>query len=1168
MSIPNDDSSIPLIHDPESVAGSPFPGLDEAPTQVKPHAAIVAGATGASPPGDPAPHLLGARLDHFELLDSIGVGGMGRVFRARDTLLDRLVALKVLSPELSTDAEICRRFEQEAKAAARLDDRHFPRVYFFGFDKGLRYIAMEYVEGENIRQKIQKNSQLPVALVINVGIQIARGLAHAAACGVVHRDIKPSNIIVAPDGTAKLVDMGLARNFFQQSSPASELTQAGVTLGTFDYISPEQALDPRDADVRSDIYSLGCTLYHALTGRPPFSKGSALQKILQHQNDTVPDPRRFSPNLPEPMVAVLMKMLAKDPKERYQHPVELIDDFRAVARYLDIPMPEEVGQVPVKVSVEPLWSRQLVWLAPLLVLLAAIGIHAWLDQPTEPAVTPPPSQLPANVTEDQARPTSARATTSAWTDSSAEEVSPKPKSVVAVGVDQDLLQVLREAPAGAALRLEGARYVLTAPTPTPLRFDRPLQIEPAASTGTVEVVVPASWWGSRGASAPFLVTGQGVRFERIVFRVENPRDLSSPGSLFSVAGGDVSLRGCELRFDELRRAEPFAAFQVDPTSDRRLARITIVESLVRGADNVVRGLANGETTLRLADCGIFGTARVPFLLEGLGDVNLALDHISLRCAGPTVFCIHRSGGVRLSSDRSIFSTSHVADRNRPAGFVEFVTDGTWVSDADVWWTGRSNLFHGFTPLTISRGGIAIATSLEQARRLGFDEAPQAILDGQISIWEEVDPTVDADGLNNWSLQLRDAYPSSSGEAPGVRRVAWSRPVDIPRPVAATPTPPSRVETPTMTARPDPLKLVTVDPTAEADAGAGIFSSLLEACETVPTGTTIEVRSNGRMEEADIPLVEKSLTLRPAQGFSPRLSVGESRDTSGAAVLFRLDARSQLTLDGMAVSFSDNRTNPASFAVAHSGSVIQLVDVPVTWDSTGRDPRSSFIRVSPNGSDEAVAELRFIRSVVRTGGTVMTCEGDSVATVSAIDSLLASSGPLVRADNPWPDPPKRPTTIRLQRTTVLLAGSLVSWTRTSTDTGPAPPPTVDALQSVILATGVAPLFAVTNESAHSSLPLPTVWTGKGSFLAGFRVGWEETTRSGIAPRTVSMTDWSVAQGLTDDVCRLGSDRPFEITSGSILTEAPPNLASLRKAGLSRDLMEVPGVAAQLLPSESR
>ncbi len=151
---PPDDSAIPLIHESDPAAGSSFPGLDDAPTQVRPHSALASAPT-VPAAGEPAAsaQVLGARLDHFELLDSIGVGGMGRVFRARDTRLDRLVALKVLSPELSTDPEICRRFEQEAKAAARLDDRHFARVYFFGFDKGLRYIAMEYVEGENISRR-------------------------------------------------------------------------------------------------------------------------------------------------------------------------------------------------------------------------------------------------------------------------------------------------------------------------------------------------------------------------------------------------------------------------------------------------------------------------------------------------------------------------------------------------------------------------------------------------------------------------------------------------------------------------------------------------------------------------------------------------------------------------------------------------------------------------------------------------------------------------------------------------------------------------------------------------------------------------------------------------------------------------------------------------------
>src|SRR5262245_61208312 len=145
-------------------------------------------------------------------------------------------------------------------------------------------------------------------------LQVAAGLAHAAARGVVHRDIKPSNIIVTPSGRAKLVDMGLARSLERHRDDG--LTQSGVTLGTFDYISPEQALEPRDADVRSDIYSLGCTFYHMLTGRPPVPEGTAAKKLHHHQHVKPTDPRSFVPDLPLDVVLILDRMMAKRPVDR------------------------------------------------------------------------------------------------------------------------------------------------------------------------------------------------------------------------------------------------------------------------------------------------------------------------------------------------------------------------------------------------------------------------------------------------------------------------------------------------------------------------------------------------------------------------------------------------------------------------------------------------------------------------------------------------------------------------------------------------------------------------------------------------------------------------------------------------------------------------------------
>ena len=223
------------------------------------------------------PHL-GEKIDEFRLLESIGAGGMGAVYRAIDVGLDRQVALKILPPEQAVDPEVVRRYHQEGRAAAKLDHENVARVYTIGDDGRFHYIAFEYIEGVTIRQKVIQDGPLPVRDAVHFTLQIAQALIHAAEREVIHRDIKPSNIIITPTGQAKLVDMGLARQFERGGEP--DLTQTGMTLGTFDYISPEQARDPRDVDIRGDLYSLGCTLFHMLSGRPPFPGGTVLQKLF------------------------------------------------------------------------------------------------------------------------------------------------------------------------------------------------------------------------------------------------------------------------------------------------------------------------------------------------------------------------------------------------------------------------------------------------------------------------------------------------------------------------------------------------------------------------------------------------------------------------------------------------------------------------------------------------------------------------------------------------------------------------------------------------------------------------------------------------------------------------------------------------------------------------
>ncbi len=316
--------------------------------------------------------LTGDRLGHFELLEYVGGGGMGAVFRARDTMLDREVALKVLSRAQGADEETRRRFHVEAQSAARLDHQNIARVYYVGEDQGLNFIVFEFIRGVNVRDLVERHGTLSLDDAISFTLQIAEALAHTSQRSVVHRDIKPSNIIVTEEGRAKLVDMGLAR--LHAKTDNDDLTASGVTLGTFDYISPEQAREPRTADVRSDIYSLGCTLYYMLTARPPFPEGTVLQKLLQHEGDEAPDPRQFNPDLPEEVAILLRKMLAKKPRDRFQGPGELIGELLMLADRLNL-RPMETGRYHLAASSHRItfWEKHLPWIAPItaLVLIAA-----------------------------------------------------------------------------------------------------------------------------------------------------------------------------------------------------------------------------------------------------------------------------------------------------------------------------------------------------------------------------------------------------------------------------------------------------------------------------------------------------------------------------------------------------------------------------------------------------------------------------------------------------------------------------------------------------------------------------------------------------------------------------------------------------------------------------
>jgi hypothetical protein len=370
------DSVMDRSPSPDSAAVRVAEGADATPSEDKtviskrPPLAV-------APPASSSPQhlgqtLIGKRLEHYELDEFVGGGGMGAVFRATDTRLGRTVAIKVLSRN-HTDEETIRRFRNEAQSAARLDHPNIARVYYVGEEQGWNFIVFEFIEGRNLRDIVAQHGPLSVEDALNYTLQVAEALAHSSSRDVVHRDIKPSNVLVTMSGQAKLVDMGLAR-LHQVESSSDDLTASGVTLGTFDYISPEQARDPRAADVRSDLYSLGCTLYFMLSGRPPFPDGTPLQKLIRHSSEEATDLRVFRSDLNPKVSELLSKMLAKRPSQRPQSAGELVAEILSLGQHLGLASIAEQGQVvrPAAATIHHFWFRAWQAAAAVAALVVAI----------------------------------------------------------------------------------------------------------------------------------------------------------------------------------------------------------------------------------------------------------------------------------------------------------------------------------------------------------------------------------------------------------------------------------------------------------------------------------------------------------------------------------------------------------------------------------------------------------------------------------------------------------------------------------------------------------------------------------------------------------------------------------------------------------------------------
>jgi eukaryotic-like serine/threonine-protein kinase len=264
-------------------------------------------------------------LGKYKILEELGSGGMGSVYLCEHKLMRRRVALKVLPRAKADDPSSLERFYREARAVAALDHPNIVRAYDIDQEDKLHFLVMEYVDGASLQEVIKrKNGPMDPTRAAHYMRQAALGLQHAHENGLIHRDIKPGNVLIDRNGTVKVLDMGLARFFNDEEDILTKKYDENV-LGTADYLAPEQALDSHSVDIRADIYSLGATFYFCLTGRTPFSEGTVAQKLIWHQTRQPKPIRQLRPEVPEGLVAVVEKMMAKDPGQRYQTPLEVAE---------------------------------------------------------------------------------------------------------------------------------------------------------------------------------------------------------------------------------------------------------------------------------------------------------------------------------------------------------------------------------------------------------------------------------------------------------------------------------------------------------------------------------------------------------------------------------------------------------------------------------------------------------------------------------------------------------------------------------------------------------------------------------------------------------------------------------------------------------------------------
>jgi serine/threonine protein kinase/Tfp pilus assembly protein PilF len=324
----------------------------------------------------------------YQIIEELGKGGMGKVYKAQDTEIKEKVALKLLKPEIAADKKTIERFQNELKFARKISHRNVCRMYDLNKEEGSYYITMEYVPGEDLKSTIRRVGPVGAGKTIFIAKQVCEGLEEAHRLGVVHRDLKPQNIMIDKEGNARIMDFGIAR-----SITGKGITGAGVMIGTPEYMSPEQA-EVKDVDQRSDIYSLGVILYEMVTGRVPFEGETPLGIAMKHKSEVPKDPKELNAQIPDDLSGLILKCLEKDKHKRYQNAEEVRSELTNIEKGIpttDRVIPERRPSTSKEITVT--FRKPWIWIAALVVAVIVVGAAVLFFRGEKPILSPTKKRL-------------------------------------------------------------------------------------------------------------------------------------------------------------------------------------------------------------------------------------------------------------------------------------------------------------------------------------------------------------------------------------------------------------------------------------------------------------------------------------------------------------------------------------------------------------------------------------------------------------------------------------------------------------------------------------------------------------------------------------------------------------------------------------------------------